>query len=83
MPDPASIDSHVKALADLFIERFGSITGDYRQPWLPTLPFCAQNAAGHLYSGVNDVNLSLVCALRGYSCPVWLTGAQCRDLGVY
>lgn len=83
MPDPASIDSHVKALADLFIERFGSITGDYRQPWLPTLPFCAQNAAGHLYSGVNDVNLSLVCALRGYSCPVWLTGGQCRDLGVY
>ena len=82
MSENSSIDSHIKAYADLFIEKFRSIAGDYRQPWLPTLPFCAQNAAGHLYSGVNDVNLSLVCALRGYAAPVWLTGAQCRDLGV-
>ena len=83
MADPTSIDSHIKAYADLFIKRFRSITGDYRDSWLPTLPFSAQNAAGHLYSGVNDVNLSLVCALRGFSSPVWLTGAQCRDLGVW
>ena len=82
MADTQQIDRHVKAYADLFIEKFESIAGDWRQPWLPTLPFSAQNAAGHLYSGVNDVNLSLVCALRGFSCPVWLTGSQCRDLGV-
>lgn len=81
--DPSTTDSHVRAYADLFIAKFRSIAGDYRQPWLPTLPFSAQNAAGHLYSGVNDVNLSLVCALRGFSSPVWLTGAQCRDLGVW
>ena len=78
----SSIDSHIKAYADLFIARFESIHGDYRAPWLPTLPFVNQNAAGHLYSGVNDVNLSLTAALRGFRCPVWLTGAQCRDLGV-
>ena len=78
----SSIDSHIKAYADLFIEKFESIHGDWRKPWLPTLPFSSQNAAGHLYSGVNDVNLSLTCALRGFSCPVWLTGSQCRDLGV-
>ena len=83
MADTDQIDRHVKAYADLFIEKFESIAGDWRQPWLPTLPFSAQNAAGHLYSGVNDVNLSLVCALRGFSCPVWLTGAQCKDLGVF
>ena len=77
-----SIDSHIKAYADLFIAKFDSITGDWRKPWLETLPFSAQNAAGHLYSGVNDVNLSLTAALRGFSCPVWLSGAQCRDLGV-
>lgn len=82
MADSAYIDRHVKAYAELFIEKFESIAGDWREPWLPTLPFSAQNAAGHLYSGVNDVNLSLVAALRGFSCPVWLTGAQCRDLGV-
>lgn len=77
-----SIDAHIKAYADLFIAKFESITGDYREPWLQTLPFVSQNAAGHLYSGVNDVNLSLTAALRGFSCPVWLSGAQCRDLGV-
>ena len=77
-----SLDSHIKAYADLFIAKFESITGDYREPWLQTLPFVSQNAAGHLYSGVNDVNLSLVSALRGFRCPVWLSGAQCRDLGV-
>ena len=82
MADSQYIDRHLKAYADLFIEKFESIAGDWRQPWLPTLPFSAQNAAGHLYSGVNDVNLSLVCALRGFSCPVWLTGSQCKDLGV-
>lgn len=82
MADSEYTDRHVKAYADLFIEKFESIAGDWRQPWLQTLPFSAQNAAGHLYSGVNDVNLSLVCALRGFSCPVWLTGSQCRDLGV-
>lgn len=82
MADTQQIDRHVKAYADLFIEKFESIAGDWRQPWLPTLPFSAQNAAGHLYSGVNDVNLSLVCALRGFSTPVWLTGSQCKDLGV-
>ena len=77
-----SIDAHIKAYADLFIAKFESIAGDYREPWLQTLPFVSQNAAGHLYSGVNDVNLSLTAALRGFSCPVWLSGAQCRDLGV-
>ena len=82
MADSEYIDRHIRAYADLFIEKFESITGDWREPWLPTLPFSAQNAAGRLYSGVNDVNLSLVCALRGFSCPVWLTGSQCRDLGV-
>ena len=83
MPDYLSIDGHIKAYADLFVAKFESIAGDWREPWLPTLPFASQNAAGHLYSGVNDVNLSLVCALRGFECPVWLTGAQCRDLGVF
>ncbi|MBQ0025731.1 MAG: DUF1738 domain-containing protein [Bacteroidales bacterium] len=78
----SSIDSHVKAYADLFIAKFDSIAGDWRQPWLPTLPFSSQNAAGHLYSGVNDVNLSLLCALKGYGVPVWLTPSQCRDLNV-
>ena len=78
----SSIDSHLKAYTDLFIAKFDTIAGDWRQPWLPTLPFVSQNAAGHLYSGVNDVNLSLLAALRGFSCPVWLSGAQCRDLGV-
>jgi len=78
----SSIEAHVKAYADLFIAKFDSIAGDWRKPWLPTLPFSAQNAAGHLYSGVNDVNLSLVCALKGYSVPVWLTSSQCRDLDV-
>lgn len=77
-----SIDNHVKAYADLFIAKFDTIAGDWRKPWLPTLPFSAQNAAGHLYSGVNDVNLSLVCALKGYQVPVWLTSLQCKDLGV-
>ena len=77
-----SIDNHIKAYADLFIARFDSIAGNWREPWLETLPFSAQNAAGHLYSGVNDVNLSLTAALRGFRCPVWLTGAQCRDLGI-
>lgn len=78
----SSIEGHVKAYADLFIAKFDSIAGDWRKPWLPTLPFSAQNAAGHLYSGVNDVNLSLLCALKGYSVPVWLTSSQCRDLDV-
>lgn len=82
MADTSSIDSHIKAYADLFIAKFDSIEGDWREPWLETLPFVSQNAAGHQYSGVNDVNLSLVAALRGFSCPVWLSGAQCRDLGV-
>lgn len=82
MADPTTTDAHLKAYADLFIAKFESISGDWREPWLPTLPFSSQNAAGHLYSGVNDVNLSLTCALRGFSCPVWLTGSQCRDLGV-
>ncbi len=82
MADTSSIDSHIKAYADLFIEKFDSIAGDWRQPWLPTLPFCAQNAEGHLYSGVNDVNLSLVSALKGYGVPLWLTSSHCRDLGV-
>lgn len=82
MSDSTSIDSHIKAYADLFIAKFDSIEGDWRQPWLQTLPFVSQNAAGHQYSGVNDVNLSLVAALRGYSSPVWLSGSQCRDLGV-
>ena len=77
-----TIDDHIKAYADLFIAKFESISGDYREPWLQTLPFVSQNAAGHIYSGVNDVNLSLTAALRGFSCPVWLSGAQCRDLGV-
>lgn len=83
MADSTTIDSHLKAYADLFIAKFESISGDWRQPWLPTLPFVSQNAAGHLYSGVNDVNLSLICALRGFSTPVWLSGAQCKDLGVF
>lgn len=78
-----SIDNHVKAYADLFIAKFDSISGDWRQPWLPTLPFSSQNAAGHLYSGVNDVNLSLLCALKDYKVPVWLTSSQCRDLDVF
>lgn len=78
----SSIEGHVKAYADLFIAKFDSIAGDWRKPWMPTLPFSAQNAAGHLYSGVNDVNLSLLCALKGYSVPVWLTSSQCRDLDV-
>ena len=78
----SSIDNHIKYYADLFIAKFDSIAGDWRQPWLETLPFVSQNAAGHLYSGVNDVNLSLTAALRGFRSPVWLSGAQCRDLGV-
>ncbi len=82
MADTTSIDSHIKAYADLFIEKFDSIAGDWRQPWLPTLPFCAQNAEGHLYSGVNDVNLSLVSALKGYEVPLWLTSSHCRALEV-
>ena len=82
MADTNSIDAHLKAYADLFIARFDSIAGDWRKPWLPTLPFASQNAAGHLYSGVNDVNLSLICALKGFEIPVWLTSSQCRDLGV-
>ena len=83
MSDYLSIDGHIKAYADLFIARFESIAGDWREPWLEALPFSAQNAAGHLYSGVNDINLSLTAALRGFDCPVWLTGGQCRDLGVF
>lgn len=82
MADSSSIDSHIKAYADLFIEKFDSIAGDWRQPWLPTLPFSAQNAEGHLYSGVNDVNLSLVSALKGYEVPLWLTSSHCRGLDV-
>ena len=82
MADLSSTDAHLRAYADLFIEKFDAIAGDWREPWIAPLPFTSQNAAGHLYSGVNDVNLSLICALRGFSCPVWLTGAQCRDLGV-
>jgi len=82
MADLSSIDGHLKAYADLFIEKFDSIAGDWKEPWIAPLPFSSQNASGHLYSGVNDVNLSLTCALRGFVCPVWLTGAQCRDLGV-
>lgn len=77
-----TIDNHIKAYADLFVAKFDSIAGDWRKPWLPTLPFSSQNAAGHLYSGVNDVNLSLMGALKGYSVPVWLTSGQCRDLGI-
>ncbi len=82
MSDTSTIDKHIKAYADLFIAKFESITGDYRSPWIQTLPFVNQNALGHLYSGVNEVNLSLVAALRGFKCPVWLSGGQCRDLGV-
>ena len=80
MADNNTIDAHLKAYADLFIAKFDSIQGDWRKPWLPTLPFASQNAAGHLYSGVNDVNLTLICALKGYEIPVWLTSSQCRDL---
>lgn len=82
MPDTSSTDTHLQALADLFIARFDSIAGSWREPWMPVLPFTSQNAAGHLYSGVNDISLSLVCAMKGYSTPVWLTGAQCRDLNI-
>lgn len=82
MAETETIDQHLKAYADLFIAKFDSIAGDWHQPWLPTLAFISQNAAGHLYSGVNDINLSLLCALKGYSVPVWLTSSQCRDLDV-
>lgn len=82
MADTNSAEAHVKAYADLFIAKFDSIRGDWRKPWLPSLPFRPQNAAGHLYSGVNDVNLSLTASLKGYGVPVWLTSSQCRDLGV-
>lgn len=82
MTGTESIDQHLKAYVDLFIARFESIEGEWRKPWLPTLAFVSQNAAGHLYSGVNDINLSLTCAMKGYSVPIWLTSSQCRDLGV-
>lgn len=82
MADNRTTDAHLQAFADLFIARFDSIAGSWREPWLPVLPFTSQNAAGHLYSGINDINLSLMCAMKGYSTPVWLTSGQCRDLGL-
>lgn len=75
-------DSHLQAYADLFIAKFDSISGDWRKPWLKTFPMSSQNAAGHLYSGVNDMNLTLICALKGYEVPVWVTSGQCSALGV-
>lgn len=67
--------------ADIFVELFDRIAGDWTVPWAGGGSHPQQNMEGTPYRGANAMLTSMTAAARGYAVPVWLTFRRAGELG--
>lgn len=67
--------------ADIFVDLFERISGDWTAPWTTGGSFPQQNLDGVPYRGTNAMLTSLTAASRGFVLPVWMTHSRAGELG--
>ena len=66
---------------DLLIDALcGASQGAWDKPWLKSCD--PQSISGHKYQGSNQLFLSLVSQVRGYTVPVYITRDKARKMGL-
>ena len=66
---------------DLLIDALcGASQGAWDKPWLKSCD--PQSISGHKYQGSNQLFLSLVGQVRGYTVPVYITRDKARKMGL-
>lgn len=76
-------DTTVQAFADLMIQKMEALTINWERPWIDTkIKGKPQNLNGRRYSYSNAFFLYLLCELKHYETPVYLTFPQARENGL-
>ena len=67
----------------LIVEKMNSISINYKTPWLPVnANFRPRNINGNYYNGINFFMLSVLCDLKKYAIPIFLTFNQAKKIKV-
>ena len=78
-------DSTLQEFTELIVTKIESLEKEWSKPWINTGKngnFIPQNISGRFYSHGNAFLLSLLCDLRQYETPVFLTFLQAKDLNL-
>lgn len=74
-------DRAIERFAELVIGKMETISSDWKKPWFTenTLSW-PKNLAGREYNGMNAFLLLLLCEVKGYRMPVFMTFERVRGL---
>lgn len=76
-------NSHLtESLISLLVQKIESFTGNYRTAWIQIKGFTPRNLRGTVYSNWNTIFLSILCEMKQYSLPIFMTFNQAREKGV-
>lgn len=73
-------DKTIQAFAGLMVEKMESLTVSWKQPWInPKSKGWPQNLSGRKYSLSNALFLYMLCEVRHFEIPVFLTFLQAKE----
>lgn len=87
MPKPkrfaprADVPSPAQIITDAILARLEAGTRPWRRPWGQSAIGRPLRHSGVPYRGINTFWLDLICSLKGYTSPFWMTYRQAAALG--
>ena len=77
----SALDGKIQAVADLIVSKLEQIDVEWQQPWVNAVR-APCNLSGRMYSGSNELLLSMHANKEKFAAPVYLTFLQARSEGL-
>lgn len=76
-----SAEKAMEKYAELMIETIEGMKGGWRKAWLTASAADPENVKGNQYNGMNAFLLLMLCGMKGYRTPVFMTMKQTNERG--
>lgn len=75
-------DLNLTKFTELLIKKMEEVNTGLQKPWFSGSFFASENIRGNKYSGGNAFMLQILCEMKGYELPVFLTFNQAKEEGI-
>lgn len=75
-------DLNLIKFTELLIKKMEEVNTTLQKPWFSGSFFASENIRGNKYSGGNAFMLQILCEMKGYELPVFMTFNQAKEEGI-